>query len=415
MRSNILTKIGLLLFVVVLFLSGCLQRKQKKEEEEQQILNYIETLGLPFVKASKGYFYYFAYDGYGNLLSDGDTVLMVYSGYNLDNESYFVKNDTAKLVVGDPALSPVWNDLLVKARQGSVGILIIPYYLALGNHSLQGIPSNSTLVFYFRLLSDKALVNQTALFYEYIMLHYSDFQDVTANNVYIKKIFDGIGLPAVNLDSIIIAYETQTLEDTTVIDESERYFVVLDDALPGLADGLLFLYDGDKAQLFIPPEMGYGENPPFDIPPFSPLKITVRLLSSDPDVAEDSNIKEFFYTHDISDADTLENGIIIVKLQTDENQPLPSFNDTLNITYFAKVINSPVKYEFCDECNRVLNSETFLPALAQAIKENLHKSEEAYFIIPYELAYGSEGTSTIPPYATILYYIKLNDIYFKQR
>lgn len=56
------------------------------------------------------------------------------------------------------------------------------------------------------------------------------------------------------------------------------------------------------------------------------------------------------------------------------------------------------------------NQGELIPGFTEALKL-MNKGTEGLFIIPSELAYGSTGNNSIPPYTTLAFELKLIDIY----
>ena len=95
----------------------------------------------------------------------------------------FVENDTFSFVVGTPEIMDGWNDILPQFNQGATGIIIFPYYEAYGKKQIGSIPPFSTLVYHFRTLDDDIFVENTSLFYEFI-LNADTITNYTNNNVF---------------------------------------------------------------------------------------------------------------------------------------------------------------------------------------------------------------------------------------
>lgn len=77
--------------------------------------------------------------------------------------------------------------------------------------------------------------------------------------------------------TVTVAYKGR-LEDGTVFDESERATFSLQRVIPGFRDGIAGMYVGQTKAMSIPPEDGYGADPPPGIPPNATLNFEVTLL-----------------------------------------------------------------------------------------------------------------------------------------
>ena len=76
---------------------------------------------------------------------------------------------------------------------------------------------------------------------------------------------------------VVVAYKGR-LEDGSVFDESERATFNLDQVIQGFQSGITGMHVGETKSLSVPPEEGYGADPPPGIPPNATLNFQVTLL-----------------------------------------------------------------------------------------------------------------------------------------
>ncbi len=142
-------KISILLALVI-FLSSCMKQKILREQEELQIANFIADLGLYFEQTPNGVYYHIDSLGRGKCVKEDDVVMLVYSGYNLDDHNKaFAKNDTIYVKVNNPLLLEGWRELFLLLPRGTYGRAIFPYYTAYNKKQVTNIPPYSTLYFVF--------------------------------------------------------------------------------------------------------------------------------------------------------------------------------------------------------------------------------------------------------------------------
>jgi FKBP-type peptidyl-prolyl cis-trans isomerase len=95
----------------------------------------------------------------------------------------------------------------------------------------------------------------------------------------------GLGAAPKPTDIVKVNY-TGTLIDGTVFDSSERQGkpieFALDKVIPGWTEGLQKIGKGGKIKLFVPPDLGYGDDGRPGIPPGSVLVFDVELLDVTP-------------------------------------------------------------------------------------------------------------------------------------
>ena len=77
--------------------------------------------------------------------------------------------------------------------------------------------------------------------------------------------------------TVTVAYKGR-LEDGSVFDQSDRSTFNLQQVIPGFRDGITGMRVGETKALMVPPEEGYGADPPPGIPPNVTLYFDVELL-----------------------------------------------------------------------------------------------------------------------------------------
>ncbi len=107
----------------------------------------------------------------------------------------------------------------------------------------------------------------------------------TASGLQYRVLRAGTGAPPRPGDDVVVNYRG-TLLDGTEFDSSykrgEPASFTVGKVIPGWNEALVLMQPGAKWQLFIPPELAYGNDSPAPIPPGSLLKFDVELLSVRP-------------------------------------------------------------------------------------------------------------------------------------
>lgn len=106
----------------------------------------------------------------------------------------------------------------------------------------------------------------------------------TESGLQIKELTKGEGASPGDADVVLIGYEGRLL-DGTVFDQNPRTGMPVSGSIPGFSEGLKRMQRGGKYQLWIPPELGYGDRDVPDpqtgdvvIPANSVLVFEVQLL-----------------------------------------------------------------------------------------------------------------------------------------
>lgn len=87
----------------------------------------------------------------------------------------------------------------------------------------------------------------------------------------------GTGRAPTLTDVAVVKYEGR-LEDGTVFDANDEAPLPLGRMVPGFAEGLVQMRQGGRYRLYIPAELGYGEEGAGPIPPNSNLVFDIELL-----------------------------------------------------------------------------------------------------------------------------------------
>jgi FKBP-type peptidyl-prolyl cis-trans isomerase FkpA len=134
--------------------------------------------------------------------------------------------------------------------------------------------------------------------------------------------------------------------------------------------------------------------------------------------AEEISLREAYLDSLVAqghDIDTTETGVYYVLIDEGEGE-FAKAGDTLTVGYAGYYIDG-VLFD-SSEINSADGKMTFIlegeetrmiPGFEHAMKV-LNKNAKAQFVIPSELAYGSSGYGSIPPYQTLVFVIKLYDI-----
>ena len=126
-------------------------------------------------------------------------------------------------------------------------------------------------------------IDEGAKFMEQISNNKSVY--TTPSGLKYRKLKDGNGKRPKVTDRVKVHY-TGTLIDGTKFDSSvdrgEPITFALNQVIPGWTEGLQLMDEGSKYKLYIPYNLGYGEQPAGAIPPGSTLIFDVELLEINP-------------------------------------------------------------------------------------------------------------------------------------
>ena len=398
--------------LLTIILSSCFKQQAMREVEDQLILNYIFELGLDFDTTTSGAIFHKTYTGENEYYSIDDKVPLIITGFYFNkkrNKITFVENDTFNITIGDREIMEGWNEILQEFKEGGSGIIIFPYYTAFDSEQTPNIEPNSTLYYYFRIISQNYRINQTALFWNYAE-KYDSIMTIFDDSLCYIKYFDGLGgsvsqsnteidFTLTNIDDSLITYSY-----SHVLTETSNMFTM------GLREAISNMQEGEMGKIIVPPNLAFTEENMYNIKPYSAIVYDIRTISADPEIEEKSKIDKYLYVNNVSPDSILTSGIYYFENKEAEDESISAFLNA-NISYSDSLylINHSEPIESCNDCTGILNSSNFDSGILQSILM-MKEGEHATFIIPYSEGYGSNGQGNIPPYSTLVYKIELKEI-----
>lgn len=404
---SIKTSFFLILFSVIF--SNCFKQRTLNELETQQVLSYIYDLGLDFDTLSSGVLYHETYFGEGSKFTKNQKITVIYNGYNLDQQRYFTQNDTFSFIVGNRQILPGWNDVVSQLANGGAGIVIFPYNKAFDVYQTPDIPPYSTLIYTFHLLTENYRLQQNTSFWQYVEAYDSILTFYNDSLCYVKY-FDGLG-DLTTTNNLSIDYSLYTINDS-LITNADSFFVDFSNPniAKGLSEGLSEMYEGEMGKIMIPPSLSFTDDNIYNLKPYTALYAVARIISPDTKINQTSKINKYLFINNTSPDSILPSNIYyFIDKKAADTAISPLDGDIITYTDSLFLINHKYAINSCEECTTTLNSSNFFSGKYLSIKA-MKKGEEAIFIIPYQEAYGSTGQGIIPPYATLVYKIKLIDI-----
>jgi peptidylprolyl isomerase len=221
-----------------------------------------------------GLMYYIFEEGDGDAPQEGDMVSVDFQLWLADGtflDSTIDRGTPYTFILGSNSSLPGLDEGLLLLREGGRAQLTLPPELADG--------SGATYVFEITLLETQEAPKPTAV----------DDADFTVTDSGLKyyTITEGSGPTPQAGDTVSLHY-TLWLEDGTMIDSSVQRGLPLDvvigsgGTIPGFEEGLMLTPAGGKAQIIVPPALGYGEAGGGPIPPNANLIFEIELLEITP-------------------------------------------------------------------------------------------------------------------------------------
>ena len=128
-----------------------MRSEQARQKDGVDCAKYISDNHITVKPSVKGLYYIEKKKGTGDLIKQGQTVSMKYTGKLLNGQVFDSSDKNGgqpyPFTVGAGQVIPGWEEAAVLMRKGGKAIIIIPSSLAYGDQGQGPIPPNATLVF----------------------------------------------------------------------------------------------------------------------------------------------------------------------------------------------------------------------------------------------------------------------------
>lgn len=293
-----------------------------------------------------------------------------------------------------------WDEGIAYLHEGDSAILTIPPALGYGEVANGSIPANSTLIFNVVLVNVNNPLDckgkdtiKTASGLKYVIVEKGRGIKIdTGMNV----TFHYTGYLESSGKTFMSSHDNST-PITVPVGQGKLF--------KGWDEGLVYLHVGDKARLFIPYSLGFGETAYGNIPAKSNLIFDMEILKGENMVTA--------VPFDVKGKDTITTAsglkYIIVKEGTGVQA---ASGKTVKVHYTGyytsgKVFDSSI--ERGEPIEFVLGTGNVIKGWDEGIAL-LKVGEKARFIIPYTLGYGEKDFYDIPGKSTLIFDVELVDV-----
>ena len=233
-----------------------------------------------------------------------------------------------------------------------------------------------------------------------------DDVEVTDSGLQYRIIEEGEG-DSPNSESVVfVEYVGTTISDETFMDsDGIDYFPISILNLEGLAEGIQMMNEGSRFEFFIPPELGYGDNPPTGGPlrPGSVLVFDMELDSflQDPEefLAENRENEDITETESGLQYRVIEEG----------SDNSPAEEDDVSVRYTGTFTNGYVFDESPDEDTVTFPVSGVIPGFPEAL-QLMGEGATYEIFVPADIGYGDNTPPAIPDGAILVFEIELDEI-----
>lgn len=272
----------------------------------------------------------------------------------------------------------------------------------------------------------------------------------TASGLYYINIQEGVENAPKDSNYVVMSYEVRDLDgnlyETTNEDVAKfydiftatkhyvpsftQYFTKVS-VLKGLAEGLSMMKEGGKARLIMPSKLAYGTGAS-GVSSYKTLIYDVELkkVVLDPKAYEKDSISSYLSHH--PGFTSFNDSLYYKKTKEGTRQCVVAKDSVVEVYYVGKFLDGFVfdtnidtvalknniysSSKTYDALTFTVGSDSYTAGFNLAVQKMI-EGEEATFIIPSFNMYGNTGqtggTAVIPPYATLIFDIKLVKVSFK--
>jgi peptidylprolyl isomerase len=264
-------KAGLAIIMAGVVLSASKCNKEGGSAESNGIDTLATESGLKYVIWKKGD---------GDQPAGGDKVSVHYAGRLSTGEPFdnsYDRGQPFQFPLGQGRVIKGWDEGIAKLNVGDSATLIIPPDLGYGPTDRPNIPGNSTLIFDVQLMD----VQKRVVPKRYDVS--GKEKQTTESGLEYIKLNETEGLQAEDGKTVSVHYSGYLLDGTMFDSSVERgqpisFPLGQGRVIKGWDEGIALLKVGEKAQLTIPPTLGYGERAMGPIPANSTLIFDVELV-----------------------------------------------------------------------------------------------------------------------------------------
>ena len=319
----------------------------------------------------------------------------------------YASGEPLEFTIGVGQVIAGWDKGILGMKVGEVRKLTIPYVMAYGENSLEGIPPYSDLYFEVELVAAEKPMEPDVFPADLNKLKWSD--KGKGLKIYDEKV--GSGKPAMIGTNLKVHYTGWLVSGRkfgSSKDLGKPFEVVLGAGkmIKGWEQGLDGMREGGVRWLRVGPSMGYGASAFTMIPPNSTLVFRIELVESmvDPEIAAKM---DFFPDTTTLTFEHGSEGLRYAVIQQGEGEPART-GANVKVHYTGWLTNG---YKFDSSRDR---DQVFAFPLGggRVIRgwdlgvAGMLPGEKRILIIPPGLGYGSRGAGPIPGGATLIFAVE---------
>jgi len=238
----------------------------------------------------------------------------------------------------------------------------------------------------------------------------------TADGMYYSIKPSGATKVAATSDLVKLSYKLYLLDgsliDSTNASASQFKYVVYDISQNIFNPIIKLMKEGDKGTFLLPSSLAYGSSSFANVPAYSVIRVELEVVSIR---TQEEQISDMKIVYGFTNPEKTSSGMIFQKISESPTETAVESGKNISVKYVGRL---GYKYMQVDGTSNTLIYDSkfgegqfsFVVGAGQVIKgfeeavKKMKKNEKAKVILPYDIAYGTNGNSSSIPGYTSLYF-----------
>jgi len=222
---------------------------------------------------------------------------------------------------------------------------------------------------------------------------------------YYKRVTNPGGDAATIGNEAIVKFNAYLLNGTKVLsvpNDSSYSFPIGGGAsnFGGLELGILLMKTGEKASMFLPYYLAFGNSATTNVPAYSPVRMELTFIRTRTEVQQ---INEYIASKQFVVSERSTDNLVIIRTNTVTGDTLGS-GKAVNVKYTGKFLNGNTFDS--NTTPLTTNAGGSIAGFDRAVRR-MRKGEKAIVIFPSALGYKATGKGSIPPYTPLQFELEI--------
>jgi FKBP-type peptidyl-prolyl cis-trans isomerase len=213
------------------------------------------------------------------------------------------------------------------------------------------------------------------------------------------------GLSVSSAYDLHLAYSLKTLDGKEIVNktasDSAMFNFYTTQAFDGFKYALLLLKEGEKGTFLIPSYQAYYDNPPSGVEKRAIILAEIELVDM---VSEDEKIDRYVKKKNLKVTEKTTSGLRFIRTNAKTTNDSLKTGDNVTIKYNGMFLNE-TSFD-SGSFGLVIGSSSAIAGFSEGISK-LRKGEKAKLVFPSSIGYGSNGTTSIPPYTPLVFDVEI--------